>query len=111
MDALRRSSRISRKERIRNVTLRKQIGLEEPIVKETEQNQLTRYGHVQRMAEGILPKITLKLIPKQKRARGRPKKNWMEGIRKAMNERKLNEGQWEDRKQWSPGVGQRRTTF
>ena len=25
----------------------------------------------------------------------------MEGIRKAMNERNLNEGQWEDRKQWS----------
>jgi len=38
-------------------------------------------------------------------------KNWMEGIRKAMNERNLNEGQWEDRKQWSLGVGQRRTTF
>jgi len=36
---------------------------------------------------------------------------WMEGIRKAMNERNLNEGQWEDRKQWSLGVGQRRTTF
>jgi len=31
MDALRRSSRISRKERIRNV--RQQIGLEEPIIK------------------------------------------------------------------------------
>jgi hypothetical protein len=29
---------------------------------------------------------------KKKRARGRPKKNWMEGIRKAMNERNLNEG-------------------
>ena len=39
------------------------------------------------------------------------KKNWMEGIRKAMNERNLNEGQWEDRKQWSLDVGQRRTTF
>jgi len=39
------------------------------------------------------------------------KKNWMEGIRKAMNEGNLNEGQWEDRKQWSLGVGQRRTTF
>ena len=25
-----------------------------------------------------------------------------------MNERNLNEGQWEDRKQWSLGVGQRR---
>jgi len=40
----------------------------------------------------------------QKRARGRPKNNWMEGIRKAMNERNLNEGQWEDKKQWSLGV-------
>jgi hypothetical protein len=35
-------------------------------------------------------------------------KKWMEGIRKTMNKRNLNEGQWEDRKQWSLGVGQRR---
>jgi hypothetical protein len=63
------------------------------------------------MAEGRLPKITLKWMPKQKRARGRPKKNCMEGIRKAMDERNLNEGQWEGRKQWSLGVGQRRKTF
>ena len=47
----------------------------------------------------------------KKKARGRPKKNWMEGIKKAMNERNLNEGQWKDRKQWSLGVGQRRKTF
>ena len=39
MDALRRSSRISRKERIRNATIRQQIGLEEPVIKEIEQNQ------------------------------------------------------------------------
>jgi len=32
MDALRRSSRISRKGRIRNVTIRQQIGLEERII-------------------------------------------------------------------------------
>jgi hypothetical protein len=48
-------------------------------------------------------KIALKWMSKQKRARGRPKKNWMESIRKAMNERNLNEGQWEDRKQWGLG--------
>jgi hypothetical protein len=36
--ALRRSSRILRKERIRNVTIRQQIGLEETIIKEIEQN-------------------------------------------------------------------------
>jgi hypothetical protein len=28
-----------------------------------------------------------------------------------MNKRNLNEGQWEDRKQWSLGVGQHRKTF
>jgi hypothetical protein len=75
MDALIRSSRISRKDRIRNVTIRQQIGLEEIIIKEIEKNQLTWYGHVQRMADGRLPKIALKCMPKQKRARGRLKKN------------------------------------
>jgi len=35
----------------------------------------------------------------------------MEGVKKAMNERNLNEGQWEGRKQWSLGVGQRRKRF
>jgi hypothetical protein len=63
------------------------------------------------MAEGRLPKIALRWMPKQNRARGRLEKNWMEGIRKAMNEKNLKEGQWEDRKQWSLGVGQRRKSF
>jgi hypothetical protein len=72
---------------------------------------VTWYGHVQRMAGGSLPKIALKWIPRQKRARGTPKKNWMEGKRKAMKEKNLNEGQWEDRNQWSLGVGQRRKSF
>jgi hypothetical protein len=48
-------------------------------------------------AEERLLKMTLKWMPKQKRARGRPKKTWMEGIRKTINERNLNEGQKEDR--------------
>jgi hypothetical protein len=70
MDALRRSCRISRKDRIRNATARQQIGLEETIIKEIEKNRLTLYGHVQRLAEGSLPKIALKRMPKRKRARG-----------------------------------------
>jgi hypothetical protein len=36
------------------------------------------------MAEGRLPQIALKLMPKQRNARGRPKKNWMEEIKKAI---------------------------
>ena len=63
------------------------------------------------MTEGRLPRIALGWMPKQNRAPGRPKKKWMEGKRKAMNERNQHEGQWEDRKQWSLGVGQCRKTF
>jgi hypothetical protein len=58
------------------------------------------YGHVQGMAEGRLPKISLKW-----RALERPKQNCMECVREAMNERNLKEVQWEDRKQWILGVG------
>jgi hypothetical protein len=43
-DALRRSSRISRKEIIINLTIRQQFGLEETIIKEIEQKQLTWYS-------------------------------------------------------------------
>jgi hypothetical protein len=36
----------------------------------------------------------------------------LDGRKKEGHERKKpNEGQWEDRKQWSLGVGQRRRTF
>jgi hypothetical protein len=103
---LRSSSSISRKNKIRNVTIRQQIALEYVIIKEIEQNQLTWDGHVQKMAVRILPKIALKWMPKQRRARRRPKKNWMEGVKKAKNGRNLKEGHWEDREQWSLGVGQ-----
>jgi len=37
---MRRSSRISRKERIRNVTIRQQIGLEEPTKKKWKRTNL-----------------------------------------------------------------------
>jgi hypothetical protein len=44
------------------------------------------------------PKIELKWMPKQKRARGRTKKIWIKDIRKAMNERNQKEVQCKDRK-------------
>jgi hypothetical protein len=91
--------------------IRQRIGLEEKIIREIEQNRLTWYGHVQRIAEGRLPKRALKWRPKQKIARGRLKKNWTKGIKKAMNERNLSEGLWVCRKKWSLGVGQRRKMF
>ena len=56
MDALRRSSRILRKDTIRKVNIRQQIGLEETIIQEIKQKQLTWYGHVQRMEKEDCPR-------------------------------------------------------
>jgi hypothetical protein len=73
---------------IKNVTIRQQIGLEETIIKETEQKQLTWYGHVQRMAEGRLPKIALNWMLKQKTASTRKTKEKLDGRYKEGHEQK-----------------------
>jgi len=44
---------------------------------------------------------SIELDAETKQSTRKTEENWMKGIRKAMNERNLNEGQWEDRKQWS----------
>jgi hypothetical protein len=46
----------------------------------------------------------LNWIPKQRGAWRRRKKNWMEGIKKAMNGRNIKEDQWEDREESSLGA-------
>ena len=54
---------------------------------------------------------SIEVDAKTKESTRKTEENWMEGIKKVMNEINLNEGQWENRKQWSLGVGQRRKTF
>jgi hypothetical protein len=53
---------------------------------------------------------SIEVDTKTKESTRKTEENRIERI-KAMHERNLNEGQWEDRKQWSLGVGQRRKTF
>jgi hypothetical protein len=52
------------KESDRNVTIRQQMRLEETIMKDMEQEQLKWYGHVQRIGEARLLRITLRWMPK-----------------------------------------------
>jgi len=62
--------------------------------------QLQWYGHVQRTEEGRLPKAVLKWSQPGRRKRGRPKLNWVEGIRGLMGEKGLMEEDWNDRGNW-----------
>lgn len=111
MDALRRSARISRIDRVRNDDVRQLMKIEDTVINVIEQKQLIWYGHVQRMQDCRLPKQAMNWIPNYKKKRGRPRATWNDGIRKAMSDRNLDIQQWEDRTQWRLGVGQRRRTF
>jgi hypothetical protein len=51
MDYLRRSTRISRMDRIRNETIKTKMGMQKDILQEIEEQQLRWYGHVMRIAE------------------------------------------------------------
>jgi hypothetical protein len=62
--------------------------------------QLQRYGHVQRMEEGRLPKEVRKWRPPGRRKRGRPKLTWAEGIGGLTGETGIMEENRNDRKNW-----------
>jgi len=76
-----------------------------------EYNSITTVRSCSNNGRRKITQNSIEVDAEQKRARGRPKKNWVECIRKAMNEKNLYEGQWKGRKQWSLGVGQRSKTF
>jgi hypothetical protein len=43
-----------------------------------EKKTLQCYGQVKRMPEGRIPKITMKLLRRERKKRGRPSKRWTE---------------------------------
>ena len=53
MDALRRSLGISRRDRIRNETIKQRMGIEGDVIQEVNIKQLTWYGHVCTTDAGI----------------------------------------------------------
>ncbi|XP_044745745.1 uncharacterized protein LOC123307480 [Coccinella septempunctata] len=109
MDFWRRSARVSRMDRMRNERVRELMKVEKTIIEDTQQKQLIWYGHVERMSDQRIPKLALKWVPRERKKRGRPKVTWMSGIQKAMSERNLRPGEWEDRRGWRLGTGRRRT--
>ncbi|XP_030757399.1 uncharacterized protein LOC115883217 [Sitophilus oryzae] len=111
MDAYRRTLGISRRDRVRNEEIQERIGIEGSLATDIERQQLMWYGDVQRMDDTRLPKQIMQWIPQHRRKRGRSKKTWKEGVTRAMSARNLSEGQWNDRKTWKLGIGQRRKTF
>ncbi|KAF2882907.1 hypothetical protein ILUMI_23261 [Ignelater luminosus] len=73
MDAIRRSLRISRKNKVRNEIIKQQMGTEATISEVIENKQLNCFGHVSQIVEDRLRKQALQWQPAERPKRGRPK--------------------------------------
>jgi hypothetical protein len=100
MDFWRRPARKSRKEKVRNVTIREIMNVGKKILEVTEEKRLRWFGHVKRMPGNILPLKVLEWEPEGTRRRGRPKERWIDGVRRRMTNHGLTEEDTRDRDRW-----------
>jgi hypothetical protein len=70
MEFWRRSARISRKDKIKNIVIKQKMNVERSLLDDIKTKQLQWYGDVQRMEEGRLPKEIMKWRPPGRRKRG-----------------------------------------
>ena len=81
MDALRRSLKISRRDRIKNKVIKTKIKISETVEEEIQRKQLIWYGHVRKMEENKIPRMATQCKPTCKKKRRRPTRTWFDGIR------------------------------
>jgi hypothetical protein len=86
MDFWKRSARKSRKEKVRNGTIRATMEVGKNISEVTEEKRLRWFGHVKRMPGNRLPLKILECEPEGTRRRGRPKERWIDGLRRSMTD-------------------------
>jgi hypothetical protein len=87
----RRSARKSRKEKVRNVTVREVMEVGKNILEVIEEKRLRWFGHVERMPGNRLPLKVLDWEPERTRRRARPKERWIYGVRRSMTNHGLTE--------------------
>ena len=77
-------------DRVRNDRVREMCGVSRSFSERAEQSQLKWYGHLERMDEERLVKGIYRSEVEGRRARGRPRRRWKDGIREALSNRGLD---------------------
>ena len=89
MRCLRKTLNITRRDKYRNETVRTLVGIE-PVLDYIERQQIKWFGHVYRMNPTELPTKALYTRQSGTRARGRPRKRWMDNIKETLNKHNIN---------------------
>ena len=99
MQMLRRIKGVTRRDKIRSVDIRRELGVND-IKEKAREIRLRWYGHVMRMKDDNEVKKVMYMEVPGKRPVGRPKARWMDRIVKDMEELKITEDDTQDRRFW-----------
>ena len=81
---------VSRLERVRNEVVRARTGVRRELAARVDMNVLRWFGHVERMDNERLLKTVMNVKVDGRSARGRPRFGWMDGVKRALNYRRLD---------------------
>ena len=90
MKCLRSITGVSRLDRIRNEVVRARTGVRRELAARVDVNVLRWFGHVERMDNKQLLKKVMNAKVDGRSARGRPRFGWMGGVKRALNDRRMD---------------------
>ena len=105
MKVLRIIKGVTRKDKIRNTKIREELKIE-PVEEIISRNSLRWYGHIKRMEEDRYPLKYLEWKPEGRKPPERPRKRWLDGIKKNLRDRNIvleevkRQKLYEDRDRW-----------
>ena len=90
MKCLRSMTGVSRLDRVRNEVVRARTGVRRELAARVDVNVLRWFGHVERMDNERLLKKVMNAKVDGRSARGRPRFGWMDGVKRALNDRRMD---------------------
>ena len=89
MKYLRSMTGVSRLDRVRNEVVRARTGVRRELAARVDMNVLRWFGHVERMENKRLLKKVMNAKVDRRSTRGWPRFGWMDGVKRALNDRRM----------------------
>ena len=87
---LRSMTDVSRLDRVRNEVMRARTDVRRELTATVDMNVLRWFGHVERIHNERLLKKVMNVKVEGRSARGRPRFGWMDGVKRALNDRMMD---------------------
>ena len=97
MKCLRSMTGVSRLDRVTNEVVRARTGVRRELAARVDMNVLRWFGHVERMDNERLLKKVMNAKVDGRSDRGRPRFGWMDGVKRALNDRRMDIGEARER--------------